>query len=297
MNQTEQPMNPVEQSAPKLTIEQEQEQKLRSKYPNPQKPGGSAFIQKMLHKGSKKYFDSGDYNMAKSKKQGLLNGLGKGPMPPSVANPQSVNHQNNASTPVSHARGEGVQPQFNNSTDQAMPMSDINSPITNSSNLSTDQLAMSTNNISTPEITDGNNSMNSSTSELPKPCTPNQKPAAMSQFDSTQNASQNNSNFLNTSNKNTSPLSSSLSSTNLQNPNSNYYLNPMVLQNSQSSQSISLMSSSMSSDKIAQIQINQQQMLDSEEIGHGIPTPECLPQSRKHSIVQSKLATPRLSSS
>ena len=51
MNQTEQPMNPVEQSAPKLTIEQEQEQKLKSKYPNPQKPGGSAFIHKMLHKG------------------------------------------------------------------------------------------------------------------------------------------------------------------------------------------------------------------------------------------------------
>ena len=38
-------------------------------------------------------------------------------------------------------------------------------------------------------------------------------------------------------------------------------------------------------------------LLDGEEIGVGIPTPECLPQSRKHSIVQSKLATPRLSSS
>ena len=48
MNQAEQPMK-LEQ--PKLTIEQEQEQKLRSKYPNPQKPGGSAFIHKMLHKG------------------------------------------------------------------------------------------------------------------------------------------------------------------------------------------------------------------------------------------------------
>ena len=35
-----------------------------------------------------------------------------------------------------------------------------------------------------------------------------------------------------------------------------------------------------------------------DEIGHGIPTPECLPQSRKHTISQSKLvATPRLSSS
>ena len=52
MNQTEQPMNAVSEQAPKpLTIEQEQEQKLRSKYPNPPKQGGSAFIQKMLHKG------------------------------------------------------------------------------------------------------------------------------------------------------------------------------------------------------------------------------------------------------
>ena len=41
----------IEQATQKLTIEQEEEKKLRIKYPNPQKPGGSAFIQKMLHKG------------------------------------------------------------------------------------------------------------------------------------------------------------------------------------------------------------------------------------------------------
>lgn len=34
-----------------MTPEQEEEMKLRMKYPNPQKPGGSTFIQKMLHKG------------------------------------------------------------------------------------------------------------------------------------------------------------------------------------------------------------------------------------------------------
>ena len=50
-----------------LTPEQEQERQLKDKYPNPQRPGGSAFIQKILNRGSKKYFDSGDYNMAKSK--------------------------------------------------------------------------------------------------------------------------------------------------------------------------------------------------------------------------------------
>lgn len=34
-----------------LTPEQEEEIKFKSKYPNSQKPGGSAFIQKMLHRG------------------------------------------------------------------------------------------------------------------------------------------------------------------------------------------------------------------------------------------------------
>lgn len=286
INQTEQPMNQMssEQPVQKLTIEQEQEQKLRSKYPNPQKSGGSAFIQKMLHKGNKKYFDSGDYNMARSKKQGLLN---KGGVLPSSVNPSTVN--NNASTPISQVRTEGITSSLNCTSDQAMSISDLNSPFTNVSYVSGEVAGTQT-----PESSNSNNSMNSTSSELPKPCTPNQK-TTINQFE----ANVNNSNYLNTSNANsTSPLSSSLSSNNLQNTNTNnYYLNPMTLQTSQSSQSISLLSSSISSDKIAQIQINQQQVLDSEEIGHGIPTPECLPQSRKHSIVQSKLATPRLSSS
>lgn len=34
-----------------LTPEQEEELKFKSKYPQSQKPGGSAFIQKMLHRG------------------------------------------------------------------------------------------------------------------------------------------------------------------------------------------------------------------------------------------------------
>jgi hypothetical protein len=58
-----------------------------------------------------------------------------------------------------------------------------------------------------------------------------------------------------------------------------------------------MISSSLSSDKLSNIQLNPDALLDSEEIGHGIPTPECLPQSRKHSIAQSKLATPRLPTS
>lgn len=47
--QNEQVAEPFD--TPKLTPEQEQELKLRSKYPNPQKPAGSSFIQKMLNKG------------------------------------------------------------------------------------------------------------------------------------------------------------------------------------------------------------------------------------------------------
>ncbi|XP_023700341.1 alpha-endosulfine-like isoform X2 [Paramormyrops kingsleyae] len=43
-----------------------EEAKLKAKYPNlGQKPGGSDFLMKRLQKG--KYFDSGDYNMAKAK--------------------------------------------------------------------------------------------------------------------------------------------------------------------------------------------------------------------------------------
>lgn len=54
------PMNKVE-------IEKEQEAKLKAKYGGLKKPGGgSALLQKRLQKGQK-YFDSGDYNMAKAK--------------------------------------------------------------------------------------------------------------------------------------------------------------------------------------------------------------------------------------
>ncbi|XP_037685077.1 alpha-endosulfine-like [Choloepus didactylus] len=44
-----------------------EEAKLKAKYPSlEQKPGGSNFLMKRLQKGQK-YFDSGDYNMAKAK--------------------------------------------------------------------------------------------------------------------------------------------------------------------------------------------------------------------------------------
>ncbi|OXA63941.1 alpha-endosulfine [Folsomia candida] len=60
-------------------IEKQEEDKLKIKYPAAAKPmaGHSAFLQKRLAKGQK-YFDSGDYQMAKQTGKGKVNR----PMPP-----------------------------------------------------------------------------------------------------------------------------------------------------------------------------------------------------------------------
>lgn len=76
----------------KVDIERKEEQKLKAKYPmggnrpqlsggggQPQGGGHSAFLQKRLAKGQK-YFDSGDYNMAKQKPRGVM-GPGRLAMP------------------------------------------------------------------------------------------------------------------------------------------------------------------------------------------------------------------------
>ncbi|XP_015783381.1 cAMP-regulated phosphoprotein 19 [Tetranychus urticae] len=47
-----------------VKTEREEEAKLKAKYPSVQRPGPQ-FLQKRLQKGTK-YFDSGDYNMAKA---------------------------------------------------------------------------------------------------------------------------------------------------------------------------------------------------------------------------------------
>ncbi|CAJ1049035.1 cAMP-regulated phosphoprotein 19-A-like [Xyrichtys novacula] len=50
-----------------ISPEKAEEAKLKAKYPNiGNKPGGSDLLRKRLTKGQK-YFDSGDYNMAKAK--------------------------------------------------------------------------------------------------------------------------------------------------------------------------------------------------------------------------------------
>ncbi|CAH8527936.1 unnamed protein product [Schistosoma turkestanicum] len=49
------------------SVEEEQESKLKAKYPGLNKQGvGSLLLQKRLNRGHK-YFDSGDYNMARAK--------------------------------------------------------------------------------------------------------------------------------------------------------------------------------------------------------------------------------------
>lgn len=111
-----------------------------------------------------------------------------------------------------------------------------------------------------------------------------------------------------------SPLNTSTTITS-NNINTNTLSTPSLSSSVSTSSIQHLMSSSISSDKLSGIQLNPpltsgSEYLDAEEIGHGIPTPECLPQSRKHSIAQSKLvansantttatspATPRLSTS
>lgn len=80
-----------EPEVPKQAVEKEQEAKLRAKYPGLRGPGSNPLLQKRLSKGQK-YFDSGDYNMAKGKNKSMAPGqrllLGSGatahPTPDSV---------------------------------------------------------------------------------------------------------------------------------------------------------------------------------------------------------------------
>lgn len=64
---------PTSEEAPEKILAQE-EQKLKQKYPTAVRPGGSLFLQKKLLQRGQKYFDSGDYNMARGQ-------AAKGPQP------------------------------------------------------------------------------------------------------------------------------------------------------------------------------------------------------------------------
>ncbi|XP_077989015.1 alpha-endosulfine-like [Glandiceps talaboti] len=68
----------------KVSPEQVEEAKLKAKYPMAQRPGGSDFLRKRLQKG--RYFDSGDYNMAKqtAKQKNTPPSNEKLPLPPQL---------------------------------------------------------------------------------------------------------------------------------------------------------------------------------------------------------------------
>jgi hypothetical protein len=272
-----------QQQQPSLTPEQEQERQLKDKYPNPQRPGGSAFIQKILNRGNKKYFDSGDYNMAKSKSKATnLKGSNSLGMPTNTTTTPAITTTNmDEHTPAIVIEAQS-------------PLSPASSTAAN--------------------LVDTNNQMTSTTNLTSPHINPNPNINSIVLTPTHNNNNNNNNNSSNYQHHQTSPLSSNINIVNNNNhhhnatspaltPNPNLLnsLNQLphpTMSTSVSSQSINMLSASLSSEKIANIHINTNaNLLDTDEIGHGIPTPECLPQSRKHSIVQSKLATPRLSSS
>jgi hypothetical protein len=92
----------AEQERKLKELEKEEEAKLRSKYGGLRGPGSSDFLQKRLSKGNK-YFDSGDYNMAKAKtgatnKPSVVSGptaktILPGPTGDAIPTPETVPHK------------------------------------------------------------------------------------------------------------------------------------------------------------------------------------------------------------
>lgn len=94
------------ESEPKQLTEMTEEDKFRSKFPG-RKPNTTDVMRKRLQKGGVKYFDSGDYNMAKSnsgeKKRPNLDVLGVGH---GIPTPDKIPHRK-TSVPM---QDQGVQP-------------------------------------------------------------------------------------------------------------------------------------------------------------------------------------------
>lgn len=212
-------------------------------------------MQKILNRGNKKYFDSGDYNMAKSKSK--ASSLKNGPPASNLTTLAAVTSSGEMSPTIT---APTVLIDAHVPTEAANEQLTVNNPVA----------------LTSPNVNNQNNGIHHINQHQTSPLSSN-------------------INIVNNTTLSPMMLTNSLSSSAL--------LNSMnqqpVMTNSMSTQSISMLAASLSTEKIANIHINSNNanLLDTDEIGHGIPTPECLPQSRKHSIVQSKLATPRLSSS
>lgn len=277
-----------EQPPVKMTPEMEEEAKLRAKYPNPQKPSGSAFIHKMLHRGNKKYFDSGDYNMAQSKiKQKIGSTLNQNKPVNSIVTNNNVSAPNDQSANIQQQQQQHQsQPSQDTLSQSPVVSSTPAAPLSNSSNMS-------------PNITSNFNENKSLTT------TPNLTSNSYDQVKVTTPVLYSNSTANNANSQNLTPTTNLFATYNLNTTNNSTTLSPSISSNSllnphnhqlSSSMSTQSLSSSISTDRLSNIHLNPTNpvcLIDSDEIGHAIPTPECLPQSRKHSIVQSKLATPR----
>ncbi|XP_072038594.1 uncharacterized protein [Amphiura filiformis] len=101
----------IQKDGKKVTPEQAEEAKLRSKYGKLNKPGGSDFLRMRLNKGGQKYFDSGDYNVAMSKGKKL--GLRQTPVAttkPGLPTPVEVTTGETIPTPASiHHRKQSTE--------------------------------------------------------------------------------------------------------------------------------------------------------------------------------------------
>jgi len=280
---------PIEQQAPpqqqdvdtsSLTPEQQEEMKLRMKYPNPHKPGGSTFIQKMLHRGNKKYFDSGDYNMAKSRTKAALNSGAATNNGQMIAQKREEAMMQSSTSPVAEDPYSPTAPaETPVATPQQQQTSISPSPMTMDTTTVTPTVAPSCCMVAPPLVQTHN--------EPPPPVLPVAQvqvvptPAQMSLHrTSAGNVLEQGSIVL-------------IAQQHHQHHHSSSSSPPPPLS--------SQMSSSLSSDKLATSPHHHPSLvidspdpndllLDADEIGHGIPTPECLPQSRKHSMTQSKLA-------
>ena len=230
----------------------------------------------------KKYFDSGDYNMAKSKHKQALGGNRQ---IPGTANPMNQQQQNVVemppSTEVPHGPPTAESATIDSQASQAPQQQQDSNSMVSQDTVTPNSAASS----AAPVVTLTNYPSNSN---INPPTAAANHPVVVTPA----------------SNVNTSPpstMSPSVSSTfhsSHLNPHAappHHHPHPQ-LSSSLSTSSVHMIASSISTDRLSNVQLNPS-LLDDDEIGHAIPTPECLPQSRKHSIVQSKLATSSLSSS
>ena len=238
----------------------------------------------------KKYFDSGDYNMAKSKHKQALGGNRQ---IPGTANPMNQQQQNVVEmappTEIPQGPATAESPVDSSTATHALQQQqqhDSNSMVSQDHTTSASSAAITTAaSAAAPVVTLTNYPSNSNINPATASVTATHPVVTTSVSAPMSN--------VNTSPSNT--MSPSVSSTFHSHLNPHAVTAPHQLSSSLSTSSVHMLAASVSTDRLSNVHLNPS-LLDDDEIGHAIPTPECLPQSRKHSIVQSKLATSTVSS-